>query len=144
MDALELRYLTPDDHAAGVRFYESQGYAGGIAAGDRTLAAIVGTRIVGLVRLAEEEGVLLLRGMFIDASAQRRGIGRRMLARLAQRIGDTTCWLTCPPHLSEFYGLIGFQPVAYAEAPPHLAARSKGYEAEHGAQGIMRRPANAP
>lgn len=139
MAGIEIRLLEASEHADAVRFYEAQGYTGGIADADTALAAFDASQIVGVVRIAPEHGTQLLRGMFIDAAYQRRGTGLRMLHALAAHMTDADCWLTCPPHLYGFYGSIGFAPVADADAPPHLAERAEGYRALHGPQGLMRR-----
>lgn len=139
-----LRLLGRAEHAAGVAFYASQGYESGISAEDVPLAALDGERIVGLVRLVREEGHQILRGMFIDAAYQRRGLGARMLEALEAHMDpEAPCWLLCPPRLHRFYGRIGFEPARDDAMPAHLRPRVARYRAL-APNGAMRRPPQAP
>ena len=141
MSDLRLVPLRPDQRDAGVAFYESQSYHGGIAVEDFALGAWDGGRIVGLVRLAEEHDVNLLRGMFIDASYQRQGLGTRMLEALTPEMELTTHWLICPDRLNDFYARVGFQPAPVDERPPHLVVRAAKYQqVARGTMNVLRRP----
>jgi N-acetylglutamate synthase-like GNAT family acetyltransferase len=100
-------------------------------------------KIVGAVRLSQESGVLVLRGMRIAQSYQRQGIGTRMLWRLSKSIGSRECF--CLPHawLEGFYGIIGFAKLEDGEAPLHLLARLAQYRGKHSQLIIMRRAVNS-
>ena len=134
-----IRWATPEDVPAALRSYTRNGYSGGIAAGDRVLVAERDGDVVGVVRLVEEDGHLLLRGMFLDDAERGRGLGGRMLGRLPEAIGERACWLVCGRHLARFYGRIGFRPAPEGEAPPHLRERAARYARDHGPQVVLRR-----
>ena len=93
-------------------FYASCGYTGPTEPDDEVVLAKDDGVIVGVVRLVDERGVRLLRGMYVGPDVQRRGIGSLMLARFeqlldARRVDEA--FLTCGPHLEGFYGRIGFR-----------------------------------
>ncbi len=134
-----IRWAHERDRPAALVCYERNGYSGGIRAGDRVLVAERDGRIVGVVRLVDEEGHRVLRGMYLDEVERGRGLGRSMLLEVTQRIGPRTCWLVCSRHLAPFYGEVGFQPALESEAPPHLRLRAIGYGSEHGPQVVLRR-----
>ena len=142
MRHVTVRFLEPSEHkGAGVRFYETQGYEGGIAVADIPLGAWEDEELVGLVRLAPEQGLHLLRGMFIHARVQRQGIGTRMLIQLQPRMQHASHWLVCPDRLNAFYGQVGFHPVDTHVTPPHLLARAARYQTEaRGTMNVLRRP----
>jgi len=134
-----IRWATPGDFPAALRCYARNGYPGGIAPGDLVLLAERDGDVVGVVRLVEEDGHLLLRGMFLDESERGRGLGGRMLGGLSDAIGERTCWLVCGRHLARFYGQVGFRPAPDGDAPPHLRERAARYALDHGPQTILRR-----
>ena len=136
---IDIRLAGPEDLEGALACYQRNGYSGGIAAEDRAFIAVCDGQIVGVVRLVTENGLLLLRGMFIDEAHRRRGLGRRMLAALEPHI-DADCWMTCFGRLVSFYGEIGFEAVPDEQAPPNLSARAAGYRKKHGDQQIMFRP----
>jgi predicted N-acetyltransferase YhbS len=134
-----IRWATPEDVPAALRSYARNGYSGGIAEGDVVLVAERDGDVVGVVRLVEEDGHLLLRGMFLDEAERGRGLGGRMLGRLSDAIGERACWLVCGRHLARFYGQVGFRPAPEGESPPHLRERAARYALDHGPQVILRR-----
>jgi GNAT superfamily N-acetyltransferase len=122
-----IRRAAAGDLERALEFYAERGYGGGIAAGDTVLLAERGGELVGIVRLAPEEGEIVLRGMQVHPSVQRRGIGKQLLAALARELGSRSCYCIPYAHLREFYGGIGFATVEPPEAPPFLQARVDGY-----------------
>ena len=103
-------------------FYTSVGYLQSIQQTDIVVSATLGNQVIGIVRLAFEEGFTILRGMMIAPHCQRRGIGTLMLNELRKHITNDCL---CLPHgwLEEFYGQIGFQKIEPEEAPEHLQKR---------------------
>jgi GNAT superfamily N-acetyltransferase len=98
--------------------------------------------VLGIVRLTEEEGHFVLRGMNIQKGYKRQGLGKALLKELEPHINGRDCY--CIPHayLSEFYGTIGFEQIPLEEAPLHLQERhalylSMGFDAV-----IMKRSGN--
>jgi N-acetylglutamate synthase-like GNAT family acetyltransferase len=123
-------------------FYASVGYFQAITADCVVISAKAEDKIVGAVRLSQESGVLVLRGMQIAQSYQRQGIGTRMLWVLSKFIGSQECF--CLPHawLEGFYGIIGFAKIEDAEAPPHLLERLAESRKKHSQLILMRRAVN--
>ena len=122
-----IRRAAAEDRERALGFYAERGYGGGIAAGDTVILAEHDGHLVGIVRLAPEEGEIVLRGMQVHPSAQRRGIGTQLLAAVARELGNRSCYCIPYAHLREFYGGIGFATVEPPEAPPLLQARVDGY-----------------
>lgn len=124
-------------------FYAACGYPGPTKPDDDVVLAKQDGKIVGAVRLVVEQGCHLLRGMYIDEALQRRGIGKRLLDRF-ERLLDarpaSEAYLTCGPHLEEFYGRIGFRRAGPSVSPPaFLVTRRDGYSSRFGPQIIMYR-----
>src|ERR1051326_3107574 len=92
-----------------------------MADADRFFISEMDGELVGVVRLALEEGALVLRGMRVRADMQRRGIGTRLLADVVAALGSQKCY--CIPYrwLISFYAQAGFVEVARDEVPPFLA-----------------------
>jgi len=120
-------------------FYASVGYFGLIAPSSVVIAARDGDSIVGAARIASENDILVLRGMMIAPSHQRRGLGTRMLWELDKHIGCSECF--CLPHgwLQNFYRQIGFTTIAEDISPPHLRERLKEGRIKYPRLVIMRR-----
>jgi len=104
-------------------FYSSVKYYSKIQSEDIVFSARDDNEIVGVVRLALENECLVLRGMMIAKSHQRKKIGSLMLGELEKSIGAQDCF--CIPHgwLEGFYGQIGFEKVEESLAPLHLQKR---------------------
>jgi N-acetylglutamate synthase-like GNAT family acetyltransferase len=142
---VEIRRATAEDIPQAREFYTRRGYGGGIAPEDAVLLAEQGGDIVGIVRLAPEEGEIVLRGMQVHPTYQRQGIGLQFLAALANELGNRTCFCIPYAHLEDFYGRIGFAAIDLADAPPFLRSRVEGYRVRFvGKQFLlMRREAQA-
>lgn len=104
-------------------FYSSCGYLQLIQSSDIVVTASTQAEIVGVVRLAFEENIVVLRGMQVASLLQRQGIGSLMLKEIEKHIGFKDCF--CLPHgwLESFYGQVGFFKISDHEAPPHLNKR---------------------
>lgn len=104
-------------------YYESRRRSRAAKPEDIIVLAEDDNRVIGAVRLCTEEGHLVLRGMDIEASYRRQGLGRRMLEELVQYIGDQDCYSLPWKHLDHFYGIIGFQVVEDDQLPEFLQER---------------------
>lgn len=124
---VEIRRAAAEDIPRAREFYAERGYGGGIAPDDTVLLAERGGDLIGIVRLAPEEGEIVLRGMQVHPSHQRQGIGLQLLAAVEGALGNRTCYCIPYAHLKDFYGRIGFAVVDPADAPPFLRARVEGY-----------------
>lgn len=123
----EIEQLPPSRYGEAQNFYSRVGYHDPIAPESLVFAAISRPDLIGVVRLCVEEGDLLLRGMMIDQTWQRRGVGSKLVKALESAIGARDCY--CLPHdwLEGFYGQIGFRKISSEEAPAHLQARYQRY-----------------
>jgi N-acetylglutamate synthase-like GNAT family acetyltransferase len=120
-------------------FYASVGYSGIVTTDCIVVSAKCGDNIVGVVRLAPENGVLVLRGMMIAPSYQRQRIGTRMLWEVSKVLGARECF--CLPHawLEGFYGVIEFAKIQDDDAPLHLRQRLAEYRKTDSQIIVMRR-----
>jgi GNAT superfamily N-acetyltransferase len=125
--SVEIRRAAADDLDRARRFYLGRGYGGGIRPEDTVLLAEQDGQLAGIVRLAREHGAVVLRGMQVDPAFQRRRIGTRLLAVIADELGERDCYCIPYAHLVEFYGQIGFRPIEPDDAPAFLAERIEEY-----------------
>jgi GNAT superfamily N-acetyltransferase len=121
-------------------FYEQVGYGGGVSAADTVLAASSGERVLGAVRLCEEHGVIVLRGMFVAADSQRKDIGRALLARCLPWLDRGEAFCLPYDHLVGFYREAGFEPASIDTLPPFLRERLAAYLQKGQRVLAMRRP----
>ncbi len=137
---IEIRAASSVDRERVVAFLDQQGYPHLIDERDRHFIAEQDGQIVASVRLSSVEPALVLRGMRVRQDCRRQGIGRRLLALVAQEIGREPCY--CLPYswLDSFYGEAGFRPISAAQAPSFLAERHVRYVANGQDVIIMRRP----
>lgn len=110
-------------------FYKTVGYGGGVSQSDVTLAARLEGRLVAAVRLCAESGVIVLRGMQVDSSFQRRGIGRALLDQCVPFLDRGPAYCVPYEHLTDFYGQVGFIVTPPELLPAFLAERLAGYVA---------------
>lgn len=124
-------------------FYSSVEYFSKIQPEDIVFSAYEGGRIIGVVRIAEEHDVLVLRGMMVATAFQRKGVGTLMIKELEKAIGDRDCY--CIPHdwLQGFYGQVGFTQIDSTQAPPHLEQRIKEYRRQYPDLIMMKRNARS-
>jgi GNAT superfamily N-acetyltransferase len=110
-----------------VRAYAAWSYGGAVEPEDTVWLAIVDDELSGLVRVAQEHGTFVLRGMRIAESQRGRGVGSRMLREIAEWLENRTCYCIPHRHLVKFYGQVGFSEIAPARAPSFLADRASDY-----------------
>jgi GNAT superfamily N-acetyltransferase len=125
---IEIRHATTEDISRAVNFYAERRYGGGIRPEDSVLLAEHDGELVGIVRLTAEEDVVVLRGMQVHPRFQRQGIGKRLLATVAQELDGRGCF--CIPYalLVGVYGGIGFRAIEPAKAPTFLRLRLERYQ----------------
>jgi N-acetylglutamate synthase-like GNAT family acetyltransferase len=117
-----------EDISRVVNFYAERRYAGEIRPEDAVLLAERDGELVGVVRLAAEEGVVVLRGMQVHPKFQRQGIGETLLATVAQELDGRGCFCIPYAHLAGFYGGIGFHVIESTKAPTFLRLRLERYQ----------------
>jgi GNAT superfamily N-acetyltransferase len=108
-------------------FYDAVGYGGSVSEADIIFAATAGGQVIGVVRLCEEDGVTVLRGMHVAPGYQRRGIGRALLAQCIPWLDRGPAYCLPYEHLVGFYGQAGFVPAAADTLPRFLAERLDRY-----------------
>ena len=123
----QIRIAQPDEHGRVLAIYVALGYRRPIDPADTVWLAGIGDETVGIVRVAAEQGTLVLRGMRVAEHAQRRGLGTKMLHAIAGWLENRECYCVPYPHLVEFYGQVGFAVIEPAAAPLFLAERLANY-----------------
>jgi N-acetylglutamate synthase-like GNAT family acetyltransferase len=109
--------------------YSAWGYGGGITPDDTAWVAEAADELIGVVRVAPEHGILVLRGMRIADQWQRRGIGSRLLTSVGSWLDEARiCYCVPYTHLVHFYGQIGFVEIAADAAPTFLSSRVAEYK----------------
>lgn len=133
------RQARRDEIQRVVAFYRSFDYTPSIGPDDVLVVAELDGSLCGVVRLCQEQGVLLLRAMRVRQDVRRQGIGTRLLQAIEPLIAEQECF--CIPHryLCEFYGRIGFVAIAASQAPGFLQERLARYRAEYGLDVIVMR-----
>lgn len=141
VEAADVVHLEHGRYEEARAFYKRVGYVQPVTPDAKIVAALLpGGDIAGVVRLEEEDGVLVLRGMQVAPELQCAGVGVRMIKRLEEKI-DGECW--CMPHdwLAGFYGKIGFRQVAAEEAPAFLRERFRANVVKYPHLILMKRTA---
>jgi GNAT superfamily N-acetyltransferase/SAM-dependent methyltransferase len=123
--------------------YRRWGHDGVVASDDELLRAHRDGDLIGLVRLAPEHGVLVLRGMHVAPHARRAGVGHALLEAAVRVIGDRACFCMPYTHLARFYAGAGFQALASDGAPDFLRKRLQQSLAQGLDVCVMLRPASA-
>lgn len=118
-DEIDVKQLEPSEYDQAQRFYEQVGYRHRITPIAKVVVASDKNRIVGVVRLEEEHGILVLRGMQVEALYQFSGVGLRMLRILTSFI-DEDCYCMPFSWLEYFYGKIGFKKLASPDDAPYF------------------------
>ena len=126
-DSIVIRASGPEESARVSAFYTPQQHPTTLYADEQFVMALDGERLVGVVRLCQENGYWMLRTMWIDAGYRRRGIGSRMLQLFEVMLGERECYCVPLSHLPAYYGQIGFEVIPTEDAPSHLQERCRGY-----------------
>lgn len=108
-------------------FYRLTGYNGGLGPSDVVVGAARGDELIGAVRLANEQGTQVLRGMRIKPQLQRQGIGKQILEEVRLLLQGKECFAIAFAHLEDFYGRIGFRKIDEQQAPAFLRERIATY-----------------
>ena len=135
----QIRIARSDEHNRVLSIYAALGYRRTINPADTVWLAESAEEAVGIVRVATEQGTLVLRGMRIEEHARRQRLGTRMLEAIAEWLGDRECYCVPYPHLAGFYGQIGFVVLEPAAAPAFLAERVAEYQRSGQEVILMRR-----
>ncbi|WP_281558387.1 GNAT family N-acetyltransferase [Thalassomonas sp. RHCl1] len=109
-------------------FYVAQGYHSDWGDRERAFIATFDNKIVGAVKVESNQGVSILRGMYLDKAFQGNGLGTAFIKHIEPILNETVSYCMPFSHLADFYGKIGFKIVSPESYPPFLADRYKGYE----------------
>jgi GNAT superfamily N-acetyltransferase len=139
----DVSLIGPPQYGEVISFYQHVGYGGTIAPDDLIVGARIAGRLVAAVRLATENDLLVLRGMYVLREHQRQGIGSSLLPEIERRIGQRECWCLPYAHLRKFYARAGFQDQPSAEAPKFLVERKNVYT-ESGKQVVLMKRLRTP
>ena len=107
------------------------GYKGNVEPGDIVVGVSRGEDLVGVVRIANEHGIRVLRGMRVKPEFQRQGVGGQMLERIRSLLEGMECFAIAYAQLEGFYGRIGFCKCDERKAPPFLRERIEKYRKEN-------------
>jgi len=104
------------------------------------LAATVGERVVGAVRLVPEFGSLTLKTLKVDEPYRGLRLGARLLHHLQPHMDGQKVYCLAYPWLDRFYGEFGFLPVEPSELPEGLRKRHADFQDEKGCLALVRDP----
>ncbi len=121
------RIAEPNDFEHICAFYLQQNYAQPISTRDTLVVAEGDKGIIGALRLCEEEGLLVLRGMRVDENYRRQGVGAGLLHQAVDVIQERECYCIPHHHLRSFYGRVGFVEIDPKAAPFFLQERINRY-----------------
>ena len=120
--------------------YRRCGYSGSVAPKDVVLLAEIDRQPVGAVRLCKEDGINVLRGLYILPAYYRKGIGSKLLQH-CEMLMQTGIFFCLPyAQLAEFYQRAGFAQIPEQELPRMLQARLAAYRSKGLNAIAMRRP----
>lgn len=150
---IEISLATREQLPSIQNFYDVSGYRGSRLSQDEQIVVALAASsqstpiaqrpILGAVRLCEENGFQMLRGMRIDEQHRRHGLGTAMLKRFAQILDYKVCYCLPFPYLVNFYQQIGFQLISAEMAPAFLQKRLHSYQDQDINVSIMARPTMA-
>lgn len=136
---MKIGIATPSDYEDIAALYAEAGYGAAVDPSDLIIVAKSDRQLEGVVRLCEEHGVTVLRGMQIRSAAQRQGIGAQMLAACRPYLDQRESYCLPYSHLVSFYCVAGFAVVDGAGLPDFLSRRLASYVSEGKDVIVMRR-----
>jgi N-acetylglutamate synthase-like GNAT family acetyltransferase len=104
------------------------------------MAAKLGERVVGAVRLVPEFGALTLRTLRVDPEFRGLRLGARILNHLRPHMDGQIVHCLAYPWLERFYGEFGLRPVDPAELPEGLRERHESYQDDRGCLALRKVP----
>ena len=139
---VQLSIANNGDYSDITSFYQGCGYSCQLYESDLVIQARENGEVVGAVRLCQEEGKLVLRGMYVIEEKRGSGIGSALLHEASSEIGHRECW--CIPYtpLVELYGRGGFQKAHKGTEPSFLLNRLARYVATGKSVVLLVRPGN--
>lgn len=113
-------------------FYLQCGYGGTFNDADDLFYVRKGHRLLGVVRISQEDGVFVLRGMQVLPWFRGKHIGRKLLSYMEEKISlfNTPCYCLAHRHLTQFYTEVGFTHTQQTDVPEFLITRKLNYQAQ--------------
>ncbi|WCE29341.1 GNAT family N-acetyltransferase [Vibrio sp. SCSIO 43137] len=108
-------------------FYQQQGYHSNWSETERAFVCLNRGKVIGSVKVELIHSVTILRGMYVDSSFQRQGIGSRLLKLIEPVLNEKTAYCMPLTEAAEFYKQIGFREIAGCEYPAFLQQRCEKY-----------------
>lgn len=130
LSSIRVTVAHADDREAVARLYAETAYTPHLGGTETLLIAELDGAPIGVLRLVDEYGQLVLRGMRVKAPFQRRGIGTSLLIHAQTEIGARSCYCLPFAHLVTFYSTICFRPVSDQFLPQFLLARAERYRSK--------------
>jgi N-acetylglutamate synthase-like GNAT family acetyltransferase len=124
---ITFRLASPADQREVELFYKETGYSPSANPQDAVVLAESGGRIVGALRLVEEQDTLVLRGLRVREALRRKGVGSGLVAAADFFIGGRECFMIPFRHLEGFYARYGFARIEAQAAPGFLGERLGKY-----------------
>jgi GNAT superfamily N-acetyltransferase len=138
---LKVRIASSDERRRIAAFYRETAYRPSVGPTDLLIVAEDAEEICGALRLCQEEGLRVLRGMRVALRRQRQGVGTRLLEAAGEAMDSRECFCIPHRHLTAFYGRAGFREIPATEAPRLLLERWQQYIQECRLDVVvMRRP----
>lgn len=119
----EYRKLKVDETVIAQSFYNQVEYRKPIKDDDVVFGAFDNQSMIGAVRLENENGVRVLRGMQIHYKYAGHGVGKKLLRLFESELGNNVCYCIPFSWLENFYSCIGFKKIDSQLAPQFLQER---------------------
>jgi N-acetylglutamate synthase-like GNAT family acetyltransferase len=126
------RTLDTEEFTKIQSFYKKNQYDSPIFPDEHFLVIENQDEILGALRICNEEGAFVLRGMRVADSFQRQGIGSQLLDYFSDFIDNQDCYCIAHRHLKSFYGRVGFEDPDPNKVPEFLNARLQLYQSKIG------------
>lgn len=127
MNLLHFQKASLEDMPTVHELYKAANYGGTFSSTDETFIAKKEQQIIGVVRLANENNIFVLRGMQIKSDSRGQGIGKQLLEYFMSCLGDKPCYCIPYRHLINFYSSVGFTVINNEAAPAFLVDRFNDY-----------------
>lgn len=131
------RTLAPHEFQKIEAFYAENHYNQPVSPRDRIMVLEHEGKIHAALRVCQESGCSVLRGMRVSPAFQRQGLGSQLMAYFAEVTGNESCYCIAHAYLGGFYGQVGFEEIKTELTPEFLVARLKRYRIELGLDVIL-------
>lgn len=120
---LHYRKLTSQEHSIAQNFYLQVEYKKEVKPTDVIIGAFHNDKLIAAVRLEDENGVKVLRGIQVRYHYAGYGVGKRLLKLFEAELNQNECYCIPFTWLKDFYSHIGFKAIDQKIAPLFLQTR---------------------